>query len=69
MALMRSLVFLGSLIISMIIFCVITEATWVLTVFMSVCIAAIVCTVATQSGRVAGRRIMSNLTVGWGRRA
>lgn len=63
--LVRSLVFLVSLVVSMAGFHAAGEATWFFAVLVSSCTAAIVCTVATRSGRVAGRQTMAGLTTGW----
>lgn len=61
---MRALVFGCTLILCLTIFRL-TESHIALSVYMSICIAAIVCNVATKSGREASVRILKNLSVGW----
>lgn len=63
----RALVFVVSLAVAMLAFQFLSETSFFFAAVMSVCIAAVVCTAGTASGRVAGRRILHNLGQGWGR--
>lgn len=63
---MRGLVFLLSFAAVMAALLLFTEATIAFALFISATVAAIVCTVATRSGRESGRRILRNSRRGWG---
>ena len=62
---LRFLVFVIVFLISMLAFRM-GESSLAFSLFLSACIAAIVSTVATRSGRVAGRRILRSSARGWG---
>lgn len=63
---MRALVFLAATILSVLLFNLWTDAGIAAALLLSVCIGAIVSTVATSSGRQAGGRIVGSLSRGWG---
>ena len=63
---MRALVFVLSFSLAMLVLgTTAADTAFAFAALMSACIAAVVCTVATASGRRAGRRIIANLGTGW----